>query len=392
VDAHGNIVRINGVNVAGFEQKQGVMEGLEFRKLDDIAKMYRDQGFNAVRLLWSDEMATKNPVVDAKYLKANHDLIGKTSLQIMDAAINAFGREGLMILLDHHVEDSGWCCSNGAEGSWYNSRYPEKQVIHDEATMVARYAQGGEDPNQAVVAMEGANELRTGPAGQVVWDGSGSPTDWQQGATRLDAAVQAANPKILFVVDGVSWSTDLSGVAEHPIPFKNIVYAFHTYDFNLVGLPLKDRVSPTWLMQNWKKHVMYILQGHIAPVWLTEFGTNGSQQSSMDPTQPEGIFFNTLRRLISQNKLSWFYWSGDPTRAGTTPDNWSVEAVNWHGPQIDNTGKPRLLAELQAIMTALRGWSSQATSISRYSPSPPPHARQYVVSPKGHPSSGVSNP
>jgi hypothetical protein len=54
----------------------------------------------------------------------------KAALEILDAVVDALGREGLMVILDNHVSRADWCYA-GADGNefWYSSQYPEASVI-----------------------------------------------------------------------------------------------------------------------------------------------------------------------------------------------------------------------------------------------------------------------
>lgn len=92
VDANGVRVRLNGVNWYGAEGTDYVVTGLQYNTLPKIARLIKQQGYNVVRLPWSNQLYESNPVVSSTVLTANPGLQGLTALQIMDQVINALGQ------------------------------------------------------------------------------------------------------------------------------------------------------------------------------------------------------------------------------------------------------------------------------------------------------------
>ena len=66
VDANGQRVRLKAFNWYGAESPDAVVGGLAYQSLDTIVGDLRDWGFNAVRLLWSNQIMEPNPVVASK--------------------------------------------------------------------------------------------------------------------------------------------------------------------------------------------------------------------------------------------------------------------------------------------------------------------------------------
>ena len=141
VNATGARVKLDGVNWYGADQNQFVVEGLEIRSLPAIAATIRSLGFNVVRLPFSNQMVEQNPVVAAKYLKANPSLVGKTALQIFDATIDALAAAGIAVVIDDHTSGAQWCCNTSdGNGLWWTAKYPESSWIADWQTMARRYS------------------------------------------------------------------------------------------------------------------------------------------------------------------------------------------------------------------------------------------------------------
>jgi endoglucanase len=132
IDANNRRVKLAAVNWYGAEEQDYVVAGLEYAALPDIARQIRIMGFNAVRLPWSNEMYEANPAINDDRLAANPSLKGKRALEVFDAVIAALASEGLFVILDNHISDAGWCCSDtDGNGLWYNGRFPESTWIAD---------------------------------------------------------------------------------------------------------------------------------------------------------------------------------------------------------------------------------------------------------------------
>jgi len=158
----------------------------------------RAWGFNAVRLLWSNQIVETNPIIRGQAVAANPDLAGRHALDVFDRVGASLAASHFMVILDNHVSDATWCCSDtDSNGLWANPRFPESSWISDWKTMAKRYA------NQpSVVGADLRNELRCVPGGScATWGGSAS-TDWHASAERGGDAILASNPNLLIFVEG----------------------------------------------------------------------------------------------------------------------------------------------------------------------------------------------
>jgi endoglucanase len=209
VDANGNRVKLRSVNWYGAEEQDFVPAGLEIETIQNIAHLIKTMGFNSVRLPWSNQMYESNPkITDQRVLAANPNLIGKHALDIFDDVVHALANEGLLIILDNHMSNADWCCSNNdGNALWYNQDYPESSWIADWKGMAARYAN--------IPEVIGA-DLRNEPRADATWGGP-EPTDWRAAAQRGGNAVLKVNPKLLIFVEGINYALDLTGVANLPV-------------------------------------------------------------------------------------------------------------------------------------------------------------------------------
>ncbi|MGI8448089.1 MAG: cellulase family glycosylhydrolase [Streptosporangiaceae bacterium] len=241
-NAQGQRVKLASVNWDGTESAQAVVGGLGHKTIDQIATWLAAAGFNSVRIPWSNYMYEHDPVVSQlpacenayhDCLAANPGLRGLDALSILDQVINTLGQHGLGVILDDHNSDAEWCCNTSdGNGLWYNPRYSESSWVADWQGMAARYQN-----NHNVIGAELRNEPRSANGVTPVWGGGGQ-NDWHRAATEAGNAVLAVNPDWLIFVDGLAYSTDLTGVRSSPIVLNvanRVVYAPHAYVFSNYG-------------------------------------------------------------------------------------------------------------------------------------------------------------
>lgn len=223
VDSKGNRVKLAGVNWYGAEEKDFVAAGLGLAPLEQISSEIRCMGFNVVRFAWSNELYESNPIVKASAVAANPQFAGMRAMDVFNAVIRELARQGLMIILDNHMSNADWCCSNTDDNTlWYNAQYPESSWISDWQGIAAKY--------RSLPQVIGA-DLRNEPRFNATWGGSAA-TDWHAAAERGGNAVLQANPNLLIFVEGVNYAGDLTGIRNLPVvlnPPRHLVYEAHDY-------------------------------------------------------------------------------------------------------------------------------------------------------------------
>lgn len=255
VDALKNRVRLIGVNWAG-AHIVNAPGGLDRVPIASIAQQIKMLGFNVVRLTWSVESVLRDEVVEDRVVAANPHLIGKRSLEVLDAAVMALQHEGVMVWLDNHMSDTDWCCDRAdCNGFWFNSRWSEDDWVEAWRTLAKRYSKvpafvgaglkneprstcggkswGGQgefcnatclDPN---VAAKGCVEM--------TWASGPVKFQWRRAASRAGAAILKEKPSALISVSGLEYSTDLKEAAAHPVslPQDRVVYEAHDYAWSM---------------------------------------------------------------------------------------------------------------------------------------------------------------
>src|SRR4051794_25785465 len=340
LDSNNQVIRIAGVNWYGFETQDAVAHGLWAKDYKAILSSIKANGYNTVRLPFSDQVIEK-PIVPSNISfnngsPINADLQGLNSLQIMDKIVAYAGQLGLRIILDNHRSEAG--NSAEANGLWYTDAYPESAWIADWKTLATRYLN-----NPTVVGADLRNEPHNANSGGACW-GCGSVTnDWRLAAERAGNAVLGVNANWLVFVEGTDcfngdcdwWGGNLAGAKSNPVLLNvpgQLVYSPHDYDPAEFGQSwFNGSTNPASLNAVWTKFWAYLSQQNIAPVWLGEFGTtNNNIDVQNNQAGSQGQWFQTLISFLrTNNQISWTYWAlNGEDRYGLLNSNYDPTPAN----------------------------------------------------------------
>jgi endoglucanase len=357
VDAAGCPFTFHSVNWYGAEELDYAPAGLERQDLHFIAHQIRGMGFNSVRLLWSNEMFERNPVIDdPRVLAANPDLLGRTALEVFDAVIEGLAAEGLLVILDNHTSDAGWCCNNqDGNGLWYNGRFPESSWLADWQGLTQRYLD-----QPAVVAADLRNEPRCDGSICATWGGS-PDRDWHAAAERGGDAVLAANPNLLIMVEGVGYAGGLQGVVADPVELEvpgRLVYSVHDYPWFHSNYSTMADIH--WDLDRRWGFLLDEGLSDTAPVFVGEFGTCHTDPNCYHSLAPNsyGLWYQAFLQYLGEKHVDWSYWAVNGTQAralGRTfgaPEGYGLLNTTWDGP-----AQPDHVAALQSILGLSQPWA-----------------------------------
>ena len=355
VDAHGRRVRLAGVNWYGAHEDDGVVSGLERTDRVRLARTIARLGFNSVRLpfsLWMTEQAT--PVPD-EYLAANPDLSGATPMQVYDACVEALTGAGLVVILNCHTLDPGWCCADDDEqGLWFNDRWPAGRFFAAWQQLAARYRS-----NPLVAGMDIMNEPRRSRVGRRIltpaW-GSGRTTDLAAMYTMAGNLIHEVSPDVLIICEGPGYAADLTGVARHPVRLERpgkVVYSLHDYSW------FHPREQPrAAYLEQMHRAGGYLLSERIAPLWIGEFGIGTGSLAGFS-----GVWWNNFEAWLTENDVDWCWWALNGTQPrGTVPvvgrhrsrwgdgEGFGLLAPDWRG-----VANPQVLDILRAMIPPRTG-------------------------------------
>lgn len=319
-DSNNQPVRIAGINWYGFETTDLVLHGLSNQDYKTILQTIKNEGYNTVRIPFSNQMVETpgtnlNITSWANFGPANTDLQGLNSLQVLDKVIAYAGTVGLKIILDNHRSEAG--NSAEASGLWYTGAYPESNWIADWQALATRYL-----GNSTVIGFDLRNEPHNAYSGGACWD-CGGANDWHLAAGRAGNAVQAINPRLLLFVEGTDaynndfywWGGNLEGVTNSPVTLSvphQLVYSAHDYGPNEYGQAwFNGNTTAASLASVWTTHWAYLSQQGLAPVWLGEFGTENSDSDVAGSANgSQGQWFQTLTTFLKADAaISWTYWA-----------------------------------------------------------------------------------
>jgi endoglucanase len=320
LDANNQPVRIAAINWYGFETTTFVAHGLWIADYKAILDRIKSSGFNTVRIPYSDQMLTQNPVLGTMNINRNGintDIAANaTALDVLDKIIAYCGQIGLRVMLDNHRSNAG----NSAQenGLWFTNEFPESTWLANWRALTTRYL-----GNTTVVAMD----LRNEPHASACWGGDpsgcSSANDWHAAATRAGNAILAINPNLLIVVEGNDhynnaftwWGGMLRGVASRQVSLNvanRVVYSAHDYGPTEANQPwFNGSATPASLNavkdQNWG----FIHNNNTGPIFVGEFGTlntNADIQSTAPGSQGQW-FSSTVAYLQGKPAMSHAYWA-----------------------------------------------------------------------------------
>lgn len=337
VDVAGHPVRLTSVNWYGFDQKEYVVGGLDHAPLKVIIEQIHQIGVNSVRLPWANETLERNPAVPDYAVAANPQFKGKHAMAVMDAVIAALARAHIMVILDNHMSNADWCCSEtDKNGLWYNPEYPESNWLEDWKTIVRRYRK-----QPWVIGADLRNELRSSAA----WGGSDPKFDWHAAAERGGNAVLAANPELLIMVESPEYSTNFTGFDKLPVNLRvahRLVYSPHAYYVEGQNLTSLDELKLAY-----ETRATFLLHSKPeTPIWVGEFG--GCQTLDCGANSEWLKLF--VRLLKKTPQISWSYWPLNGTQSSGVGRKYdSVESYGLLSTDYQHIAAPRIVELLRTV-------------------------------------------
>lgn len=309
------------------ENSHRIPLGLDRAPMAEIIAGFREIGINSIRLPFSNEMIhDPRPVTDGA-VAANPALKGKTPLQVYDAVVRELTDSGLAVILNNHTNTTRWCCGVDGNERWNASQSTETWE-NDWLFMARRYRD-----NDRVVGADLYNEVR-----RTVWDdpnwGLGDHHDWFAASQRLgDRILTEADSDLLIIVEGINWTgIPVDGFAHgrptlepvrrlsHTLVASGkLVYSAHFYGYTgpnhsgATGIgetsdPRYQDLSPAELIDVLNRQAFFAAaepdRHFTAPVWISEFGVGGREETG---AAQRAWFENFVDHLI-RTDADFAYW------------------------------------------------------------------------------------
>jgi len=347
--ANGQRFNLKGANWFGFETDANVMHGLWSRDYHDFLDYLSSNGFNAIRVPFYLELALNDATPTGISTSGmNTDLVGLSSLQVMDKIVAAAAARGLLIVLDLHSFQPGTFIQNNV---WYDASHPESMVIEGWVRLLTRY----KDQWNVIGA-----DLKNEPFG-CTWNTGSLTSDWNLAAQRIAEAIHTqVSSRFLILVEGVGgisppcaencfWGENLQGARQAPITINaqnKVVYSPHVYGpmvsaqsyFTAAGFPAN-------MPQIWDTHFGFVsnLTGNAQVIG--EWGGALIESNS--------VWMNALvDYLIAKGTTSTFFWALNPNSG----DTGGLLQADWTTPE---TAKLNLLNRLVPSATKFSTSNSQ---------------------------------
>ncbi|KAM0000730.1 putative cellulase [Helianthus debilis subsp. tardiflorus] len=289
-------------------------EGLDKKPMSHIARHISLMGFNCVRLTWATRMFTRysNKTVVQTFrdlnlvnaitgiTKNNPQVLHLTAVDAFSAVIGAITSLGMMVVLDNHVSEPMWCCSNDDGNGFFGDKYFDPREWLNGLSIVGKRYRN----TQMVVAMSLRNELR-GPRQNA--------NEWYRWVRNGATEIHRVNPDVLVLISGLSYALDFSALKTKPLGLENalqnkLVYEAHRYSFSggsdkWLRQPLNQICHD--LTSDINKNVGFLTTGpHQAPLFITEFGVN-----LMGTNQADNNFLPCYMAYLAKMDLDWALWA-----------------------------------------------------------------------------------
>lgn len=151
--ATGKRVKLACVNWVSHLQPM-IAEGLEKKPLKYIAGKVSSMGFNCVRFTWATYMFTRTNyskitvsqsldnfgLKDAKagIARNNPQLLSLSVVDLHKAVVSELGKNNIMVVLDNHVSQPTWCCSNNDGNGFFGDVNFDPKEWEQGLSIVAR--------------------------------------------------------------------------------------------------------------------------------------------------------------------------------------------------------------------------------------------------------------
>eukprot|EP00741_Cyanophora_paradoxa_P016823 tig00020943_g16247.t1 len=356
--ANGAPFHVKALNWFGFETANNVFHGLWSKSADFFVNFIAKNGFNAVRVPFAGDLGLNDATPTGVDGASNPDLVGKSSLEVLDVVVAKLAKKNVLVMLDMHRPTA----SDGITELWYHGSMTEDKVIAAWKKMAARYCD-----NWNVFAADIKN-------GAATWGTGNDATDWDAAAARIGNAVLSVCPRWLIFVEGVErvdgktgwWGGNLAAAAKHPVALSNpkrLVYSPHVYGPGVfMQTYFSDSSFPTNMPAIWDATIGSIAKQTGKAVIIGEWGshyTGGAEQTWMDAF---------VSWLLKAGVSPGFFWCLNPNSGdtgGLLMDDWSTP----------HSGKLALLAKFPATnVAALSGSGAAAAADVADAPAPAPVA------------------
>jgi endoglucanase len=321
LDSNDGVVALRGINWAGMQGLLRVPDGLHARTIESFVQQIQDLGFNLIRIPVSSESIQPNSMPTAitmtDPLLANPDLAGSTSLQVLDAIINAAYQHRIRVILDRYRFRAG--DTGPPPPTWYSNAFPQTQWMSDWTMLATRYAK--------IPSMVGC-DLHDEPGNPSTWGDGNVSTDWRAAAERTGNQILAVNPNLVIFIEGVEgtggaayWpGGNLRNAGNAPVQLTSpnkLIYSIHEYgkSINTAKPWFADPSYPNNLQSLWDANWGQLVQSDTTPVVIGAFADRKGDVTP-DIADADQKWRDALMSYIATNQLGYVFWALNPSAEG----------------------------------------------------------------------------
>ncbi|KAK2636622.1 hypothetical protein Ddye_031414 [Dipteronia dyeriana] len=366
VDQSGRRVKLACVNWVSHLDAV-VAEGLSKQPMDVISNGIASMGFNCVRFTWPLFLATNDSLASLTVRQSfqklglfesiagiqanNPSIIDLPLIKAFQMVVGSLGDNNVMVILDNHISNPGWCCSNYDGNGFFGDKYFNPDVWITGLTKMATLFNGVFN----VVGMSLRNELR-GSRQNV--------NDWYRYMQKGAEAVHSANPNVLVILSGLSYDKELSFIRSQPVNLSftgKLVFELHWYGFTdgqawAEGNP--NQVCGNVVNNMMRMSGFLLDQGW--PLLVSEFGVDLRGGNVND-----NRYLNCFLGWAAEHDLDWAYWTivgSYYLREGVVGLNEYYGLLDWNWCDIRNSS---FLQRLSALQSPFRGPGIEETNLHK---------------------------
>ncbi|GLT36666.1 hypothetical protein SLA2020_110290 [Shorea laevis] len=326
-----------------------VAEGLSKQPVDVISMKIRSMGFNCVRFTWPIWLATNDSLASTTVRQSfqklgltdalsgiqanNPSIVDLTLIEAFEAVVSNLGDNNVLVVLDNHITKPGWCCNNEDGNGFFGDQFFNPDLwIQGLTRMATRFK---DFPN--VIGMSLRNELR-GPRE--------NQNDWYNYMQNGAEAVHSANPKVLVILSGLSFDTDLGFLKNKAVSLSftgKLVFEMHRYSFTDKSLWSGNGVNEACgrvLNLVMESSGFLLEKGY--PLFMSEFGVDMRGNNSND-----NRYLNCLVGLAAELDLDFAYWTLVGNYYTRSEEFYGILDGDWREPR--NPGFLQKISSLQYV-------------------------------------------
>ncbi|GAV85791.1 Cellulase domain-containing protein [Cephalotus follicularis] len=310
VNENGQRVKLTCGNWASHLETM-VAEGLSKQPVEVISKRIVSMGFNCVRLTWPTFLVTNDSLSNVTVRQSfqaygllesiagiqafNPSIVDLPLIKAFQAVVTSLGQNNVMVILDNHISKPGWCCSATDGNGFFGDQYFNPDLWIEGLSRMAATFQGVSN----VVGMSLRNELR-GLKQNV--------DDWFRYMQKGSEAVHSANPKVLVILSGLSFDTDLSFLHDRSVNLSftgKLVFEMHRYAFTDGSSWVNGNLNEVCgrLVSTLNRTSLFLLDKGW-PLFVSEFG--GDERGT---NVNDNRFLNCFHAVLAEHDLDWALWT-----------------------------------------------------------------------------------